>query len=161
MMPPERTTNIEAEGTDFPSLLEGFSCIGMPPERRSAARALVEEVAKLNGANDFHWYKPAGSNELSCYWDASDVNLLWIGPGHVHIRADGPVIRPDRPIDWRKAEGEWVGWTLPGFVAGESGTGGSSRAVEKVPCPRHLAPPQPAGAECPECCEVHTVDGAS
>lgn len=101
-MPPERTTQIEAEGNDFPSMLQGFSCIGMPPERRSAARALVEEVAKSNAVRDFHWYKPAGSNELSCYWDGSDVNLLWIGPGHVHVRADGPVVRPDRPVDWRR-----------------------------------------------------------
>lgn len=122
-MPPEGTTQIQAEGNDFPSLLEGFSCIGMPLDRRSVARALVEEVAKLNSVGDFHWYKPAGTNELSCYWDGSGVNLLWITPGHVHVRADGSVIRPDRPIDWRKAEGEWVGWTLPGFMPGESSTG--------------------------------------
>ena len=148
-------------GNDFSSLLEGFSAIGMPAHRRSVARALIEAVAESNSVVEFHWYKSAGSNELCCYWDGSEVNLLWIGPGQVHVRADGPVVRPSRPIDWRNSEGTLVGWTLPGFIQGESSRGGSVRAVDRVPCPRHLAPAQPVGAECPVCCEVHVLDAES
>lgn len=160
IVPAESTTRKDVEGDDLTSLPEGFDFLGMPSNRRSAARSLVEEIAARNSVETFHWYKPSGSNHVVCYWNASDVNLLWITTGHVHIRSNGPVVRPDRRLDWSSADGEFVGWTLPGFVPGEVGTGGSSRhRVDTVPCPHHLAPPQPVGAECPECCVVHEAIG--
>ena len=154
-MPPESTTDIEVEGSDFSSLLAGFSAIGMEPGRQATARALVEEVAARNAATGFRWYKPAGSNELSCYWDRSGVNVLWISSGHVHMRVDGPARRPERAADWSGMNGQVVGWTLPGFISGDSSTGVSVPKVSKVPCPEHLAPPQPLGAECPACGVEH------
>ena len=154
-MPPESTTDVEASGTDVPSILRGFAFLGMLPKDQSVARALVDEIVERNSVKRFEWYKPAGTNELACYWDGSQVNLMWITPGHVHVRANGPVVGPERPADWSKANGEWVGWTLPSFAGGGTSSGADRPRVVTVSCPRHLAPPQPAGAECPECCEVH------
>jgi hypothetical protein len=161
VVPPESTTDIDVEGSDFASLLAGFSAIGMEPSRQATARALVEEIAMRNAVTGFRWYKPSGSNELSCYWDGTGVNVLWIATGHVHMRADGPALRPERPADWSGMSGQLVGWTLPGFIPGDSGTGGSIPRVSKVPCPDHLAPPQPPGAECPVCGVEHELDPAS
>lgn len=140
---------IHGEGLD--SIRAGFGELGMPLERRDVALRIIREVLDANGVQVFRWYKTPGTNELCCYWDDADVNMLWVTPGDVHIEASTP--RPARPPNWQKQDGKYIGWLLPGANAG---TGGGQWHVEvaTVLCPETFLY-IPAGSECPNCEFIH------
>lgn len=125
----------------------------MPGDRRQAALTIVHEVLATNDVQDFYWYKPKRTPELSCYWDDADRNLLWVTSIGVHVRNDPSVELPARPTNWSKEDCKYVGWLLPG---GEAGTGGgrTKTLVPEVLCPEtHLR--VPAGQLCPDCEILH------
>lgn len=142
----------DVHGDGVENLREGLAEVGMEDSRRSAAVRLVEEVLEANGAVDFYWYKTSGKDELACYWDDLDKNVLWVTRSEVHVRADDPVIRP-HPTNWRGRNGELVGWLLPGAESGP-GWGPSKPPITEVTCPQ-TGIKQPAGRECSYCEVVH------
>jgi len=101
-------------GEGLGSLSVGFDYIKMPDERREEALNIISDVMRANDAHEFRWYKTDRMRELSCYWDEAEINMMWIGPGQVHIAASTP--RPSRPVTWINAGGTAVGWLLPGAV---------------------------------------------
>lgn len=101
-------------GDDVESIREGFRELAMPEHRRADAFRIVGEVLAANQVVDFRWYKTDGTNELACYWDDQPVNTLWVTASEAHIPSDTTrVTRPDRPTDWQKEDGAYVGWLLP------------------------------------------------
>lgn len=45
--------------------------------------------------------------------------MLWVTSAEVHVVSDEDrVALPDRPLTWQKENGAYVGWLLPGAVAG-------------------------------------------
>ncbi len=143
--------NYPIHGDSLASIREGFAELAMPRERWDEAYKLLSEVLETNQVSVFRWYKTAGTNELSCYWDDASVNMVWVTAGDVHIAADTP--RPSRPTTWQKAGGSYVGWLLPGAHAG---TGGGLREPEiaGVLCPETFVR-NPLGTLCPTCEVIH------
>lgn len=143
----------DIHGSDVESLRQGFTELGVPEHRRATALELVREVLEANGARDFYWYKPPATAELCGYWDDADQNLVWVTTAAVAV-INGPIIAlPPRPLTYKKAEGDYVGWVLPGA---DPGTGGGRRSPEvpTVRCPQTFLR-QPVGSLCPECDVVH------
>lgn len=143
----------EVHGDSVDGLRDGLLAIGMPTHRHVEALAIVAEVVQANDVVDFRWYIPPVTQEVCCYWDAHERNVLWINQATVSIRADGGIARPTRALTWNKQEGQIIGWLLPGA---ESGRGGGRRQspIAEVRCPV-TSIRQPAGRVCPECDVVH------
>ena len=139
-------------GSGLSSLVEGFSHIGMPEHRRKEATAIISEILDANGVGVFRWYKTDSLNELCCYWDDAAANMMWVGPGQIHIKSTTP--RPSRAITWTKAGGNEVGWLLPGAVAGSGGGPATTVVASKVLCP-DSGVLIPVGTLCPYCDEAH------
>lgn len=142
-------------GDGVGSLVAGFDEIGMPPHRRVEALAIVRELVDANDVREFRWYKTEGKDELCCYWDDHQVNLLWITANNVHVTADTLLVRrPQRATTWREGrDGGGVGWLLPGAVRGAGG-GRPRPEASGLRCPvTYLW--QPAGTVCPSCEVVH------
>lgn len=151
----EANKRYRVHGDGFNSLTAGFQEIGMPEVRRGEALAIVREVAEANDVREFRWCKTEGKDELCCYWDNHEVNVLWITATNVHIRADISLVgRPQRTTTWREdRDGGGVGWLLPGADRGAGGGRQRPKAAE-LRCPvTYLW--QPAGAVCPSCDTVH------
>jgi hypothetical protein len=140
-----RTYALHGDGID--SIHAGFDELAMPFERRNEAVEIISEVLAANHAQVFRWYKPPGTNELSCYWDDADVNMLWVTPAAVHIDASTP--RPARAPTLTKQDGKYIGWLLPGAIVG---TGGAVKnpVTAQALCPETFIR-QPAGSICPAC----------
>jgi hypothetical protein len=144
-----KTYAIHGDGID--SIRAGFDKLAMSAERRNEAIKIIREVLDANHVRVFRWYKTPGTNELSCYWDDADVNMLWVTPGDVHIEAS--TSRPARSPNWQKQNGKYIGWLLPGANAGTGG-GVKEAEVATVLCPEtflHI----PVGSVCPTCEIVH------
>ena len=90
-------------GDGLESIRTGFDELAMPSNRRNDAYALVAEVLKVNEAVVFCWYKTKGTEELACYWDDHETNVLWVTVGHVHIQKDSASVR--RPTEAEVARG--------------------------------------------------------
>lgn len=144
----------EVHGVGLDSIRDGFRELTMPDHRRGEAFRIVAEILDVNNVVDFRWYKPPGTDELSCYWDGLEANALWITASDVHVVNDiGRVVRPARPTTWQKKGGAYVGWLLPGA---EPGAGGGKRKgdVARVMCPVSFIY-VPAGSICSDCEVVH------
>lgn len=149
----ERYKTYAVHGRGWGSVRAGLAELAMPSSQQQAAMELVSEIAALNGAVDFVWYMSPGTAEVKCYWDWAPTNLLWITTVGVLVKRGGPVTPLARPCTYDKAEGDYLGWLLPGA---EPGTGGGAKdgAVATVLCPvTYLR--QPAGQTCPDCEVVH------
>lgn len=156
-MAPKGDKHLEysVHGTGLASLHDGFDAIKMPAHRSGDALAIAGEVLTANKANTFRWYLVESTQELCCWWDDHEHNVMWIRSHEVHIPADESVVaRPARAITYQRSDGDYVGWLLPG---GEMGTGGGpqTQAARFVMCPREFME-VPAGSECPWCEEVHS-----
>jgi len=146
----------KVHGNDLDSLRQGFREIGMPENRYREALAIVREITEANDVREFRWYKTEGKDELCCYWDKQTVNVLWITPSNVHMRAETSLVqRPQRATTWRgeRDEPDEVGWLLPGADRGPGGGPQRPKAAE-VLCPETFVW-QPAGTVCPVCDVVH------
>lgn len=141
----------QVHGDGVETLHRGLSAIGMPEMRRRAALSWVNEVAAVNGAQVFRWYKTDGKDELCCWWDELAFNAMWVWTNHVHVKT-GAVTLPDRPTDWVGDDGN-VGWLLPGALAGNGGSPRESHVPTTI-CPVEFIT-QPVGSECPYCEVVH------
>jgi hypothetical protein len=140
-------------GRGLTSLPVGLADLAMPTSRQRAVHDIVSEILTLNGADDFVWYLPPATPELSCYWDAAATNLLWITTVGVHIKRNGLVRPLPRSFTYEKQDGDYVGWLLPGAEPG--GGGGTKRPeVATAVCPA-TSLRQPAGRVCPECDVAH------
>jgi hypothetical protein len=155
-MPPKgdahRSYLVHGDGLD--SISTGLIAIRMPEHRRHVALALTREVARVNHARHFRWYKTPGKDELCCWWDEHEANVLWVWQGNVHVKP-GAVTAPTRPTDWIGHDGH-VGWLLPGA---QRGSGGGPRRAEpgQVVCPVTFIA-HPVGTECPDCEVVHPTE---
>jgi len=152
----KRTTNqrYAIHGQDVDSLRRGFVELGMPEHRQEPALEMVRDVLAVNSAKEFFWYMPPVTIEICCYWDGANRNLLWITSAVVQILNDPEVARPSRVVDYRKADGDTVGWLLPGSEGGGGG-GPKKSKIKQVRCPEYFTL-QPAGARCPDCDVVHS-----
>lgn len=141
-------------GTGLASIREGFVAINMPEHRRDDAYKLVGEVLAANHATTLRWYLVDSTQELCCWWDDHERNVMWVRSHEVHIDADETLVtRPPRSTTYHRSDGDYVGWLLPG---GEMGTGGGSPTSQTafVLCRReHMQ--VPAGSVCPWCEVVH------
>ena len=144
----------EIHGNGLETLGDGFDALGLARNRREEALRLVTSVFEADDGRCFRWYKTAGTNELSCYWDGKNQNVLWITNTEVHVLADEAIVRrPDRTTTWQKEAGKYIGWLLPGAVAGEGGARPKAEVATTL-CPEtflHI----PAGSECPDCLVIH------
>ena len=149
----DRYTGYDVHGSGVGSLQSGFAELTMPATRQRAAVEIVTELLTVNSAEDFVWYLPPATPELSCYWGGAATNLAWITAGALHIKRDGPVVPLTRPFTYQKADGDYAGWLLPGAEPG-SGGGPKRREVATVVCPA-TSLRQPAGQICPDCEILH------
>lgn len=146
----ESIQQYEMHGHEVASLGRGFDELGMPTYRRATAIEIVHEVLEANKASDFYWYKPPATDELCCYWDDAELNLMWINSGELHVRNDpASVVMPPRPITYTRTDNELVGWLLPGGEAGTGGNSGKPKA-RSVLCPVTFIR-RPVGELCPDC----------
>lgn len=149
----DRYLSYDVHGSGIGTLPEGFAHLAMAPARQRAAQQIVAELLKLNKAKRFVWYVPPATPEVCSYWDEAPTNLLWIHSAAVVIKRDGPVTPLERPTNYRKQDGDYVGWLLPGAEAGVGG-GRTRPEIDTVLCPiTSLC--QPAGSICPDCEIVH------
>lgn len=150
----DRYLTYEMHGSGVDSLPAGLAHLAMTTTRQRAAQDLVAEILALNGGDQFVWYIPPATPELSCYWGGAPTNLLWITNVGVHIKTDGPVVPLPRPTTYEKQGGDYVGWLLPGA---EAGTGGGPKRPEVawVLCPA-TSLRQPVGQVCSDCEIVHS-----
>src|SRR5262245_20154657 len=103
----------DVHGVGHESIAAGFRGLARPERRIPEAFKIVEEVLVANGVVDFRWYKPRATDELCCYWDDHDTNVLWITASAVFVVNDvARVARPTRPTTWQKEAGTYVGWLL-------------------------------------------------
>lgn len=144
----------DVHGRGVDTVPTGCAALAMSDTRQRAVVEIVSELLVLNDAERFVWYLPPATPELSCYWGGAATNLLWITTGAVHIKRNGPVIQRLRPFNYQKADGDHVGWLLPGAEAGTGG-GPKRREVATVLCPASSLQ-QPAGQLCPDCEIVHS-----
>ncbi len=153
-----RNHKYTVHGDGIDTLRQGLIALDMPTSRQAEALAIVRDVFEANSVTDFRWYKPAITNELACYWDDAEQNLLWVTVSEVHVFADETLVKhPQRPVNWQKEEGVYVGWMLPGALAG---TGGGARKTE---APYSLCPTgirRAVGELCPDCEIVHPTKSA-
>lgn len=149
----DRYQTYDVHGQGLGTLSMGCAEIGMPDSRQRAAVEIVSELLKLNDADEFVWYVPPATPEVSCYWSGSSRLLLWISPVAVTIKRDGPVSPLQRTPTYQKEDGKYLGWLLPGA---EPGTGGGARRpdIATVICPVSFQR-QPSGQLCPDCEIIH------
>jgi hypothetical protein len=148
-----RNRKYDFYGDDLASIRLGFGDIAMAQDRREAAYEIVAEVVQANGANSFRWYKPS-KDELACYWDHHETNVLWVSPSEVHTVNDASrIVLPLRPTDFVRRDGKEVGWLLP-YVESGSGGGRQKSTVPTVLCPVTQLT-IPANKVCNDCDVVH------
>ena len=149
LMAPKADKHLQyaVHGDGLGSLRGGLIAIRMPEMRRAAAIEIVRHVTESNNARAFRWYKTDGKDELCCWWDNHESNVMWIWQNHVHLKTEA-VSLPPRPTTWVGEDGH-VGWLLPGGLSGTGGHIRESRPPTTI-CPVTFIQ-QPAGSECPNC----------